>query len=158
MTEVCAFMSQSLCDKTPENCKTIIIILKIHGFVVMDIIKQQDLEYEESLRQDIERERLEALLEESLKEKTILESKQIFNTQADQKDEELCEEEEENPLSPDSLRNMRLKFFCPQQIEKKRAKNEVETCVAVTQKGNRCKKKAYDSEYCSFHAKNSLLW
>lgn len=84
-----------------------------------ELLRQQNEEYEESLRQDILREQ-EEIRQQRLKEQSIREEdelQQAIKASLSEQTEFESESETEKPLSPRALREVRMRYF-----EQKQAK------------------------------------
>jgi hypothetical protein len=105
----------------------------------------QEMEYMESLRQDIEKDIIleERTLDFQEVRRVELEKKIIEDANVLDYEMERCR------LSPRSLRLKRLNFFEP---EKNKVKNVQSICLGITKKGTRCKKTTF-GEYCFIHCK-----
>jgi len=107
----------------------------------------QELEYMESLRNDIEKEILSSELEDE-KLCNLIKSieKSLIN---DAIDEDY--EQERTSFSPNTLRMKRLLFF------EKNKENKFQ-CKGITKNGNKCKKIIKDGNFfCNIHFKNNNL-
>jgi hypothetical protein len=75
------------------------------------ILREQDEEYEESLRQDVLREE-EEMHQQKLKEQSIREANELDQAiKASLSEQTEVESETEKPLSPNALREVRIRYF-----------------------------------------------
>ena len=98
----------------------------------------QNVEYENALRDDIEKEIILEARELDQKCRLRMEIEERLISEA----ESLDEEENRCKLSPRSLRLKRLKFFEPETVIVTSGTNKTskEQCLGITKTGVRCKK------------------
>ena len=101
----------------------------------------QNLEYMESLRNDIEKDIINDEKELDLQEckRACIEECLIDTAELEDYEQERCN------LSPKSLRLKRLEFYTPDMKKTQ--------CIAITKNGKRCKKYSKGT-YCFFHIKD----
>ena len=117
-----------------------------------DILYEQDIEYQLSLAMDIEKEKMQERKRKEEEEKQLQEEKEAAEI------EEQLRQDEQNRLSPKSLRLQRLKYFTS-EIPACGASNNIhqlhtkkQKCSAVTKSGKCCLKfRSKDSDFCHIH-------
>ena len=118
-----------------------------------EILRQQEIEYQECLAMDIKREQEEEAKKREEEEKRLKEEQEIAEY------ENQIKEDEKNRLSPKSLRLQRLKYFETGQtshLEKSPSKTidkpNKQKCCGTTKSGKPCLKfKSKNSEFCHLH-------
>lgn len=82
-----------------------------------DLLRQQNEEYEESLRQDIIREE-EEMRQQRLKEQSIQEEDELQQAiKASLSEQTELESEPEKPLSPRALREVRMRYLSKNKVK-----------------------------------------
>ena len=111
------------------------------------LMYQQNLEYEESLRNDIEKDLKREAYELDNQEMKRIEIEEMMILEA----EHLDEQKEACNLSPKSLRLKRLAFF-ENKIETNKPNVRITHCKEVTLSGKKCRMKALEGyTLCHIH-------
>ena len=112
-----------------------------------EILRQQEIEYQECLAMDLKREEEEKAKQREEDEKRLKEEQEMIEY------ENQVKEDEKNRLSPRSLRLQRLKYFEPAKSPTKTiVKSNTQKCCGTTKSGKPCLKfKSKNSEFCHLH-------